>query len=154
MFGFDAGSRGTAASSDFSGWEWSGSVLACNGTITVSQNTSIDHRNRDNVFSSSQRSIRPSFRPSHHPTHSSLWFFSDQTVMARHKQMVAVQKHEGQLQMDLRRGVGLFQDSHPPPPLFPLASFGQRGAGRRRVHPSSSALSWRLLSAALRYLIG
>lgn len=139
VFVFDAGSRGDAAS-----WESSGSVLVCNRRITVSQNTWIDHRNRDNVFNSSQRS---SIRPFIHPitqTHSSLWFFSDQTVMAPHKQMVAVQKHEGHLQMDLS-----------PPPIFsfPLACFGQRGAGRRHVPLSSSALSCGLLSAVLRHLI-
>lgn len=122
VFVFDAGSRGDAAS-----WESSGSVLVCNGRITVSQNTWIDHRNRDNVFNSSQRS---SIRPFIHPitqTHSSLWFFSDQTVMAPHKQMVAVQKHEGHLQMDL-----------PPPHL--LFSTGLFWTARSRSTPCASEL--------------
>lgn len=98
---FDAGSRGDAASSTFVNGNRQVQYW-CVTRITASQNTSIDHRNRDNVFNSSQRA---SIRPFIHPitqTHSSLWFFSDQTVMAPHKQMVAVQKHEGHLQMDLR----------------------------------------------------
>lgn len=99
---FGAGSRGDAASATF----LNGNRQVRYWCVTEESQFHRIHRSitETGTMSLTVVSVRPSVLssiPSHKHIHH-CGFFSDQTVMAPRKQMVAVQKHEGHLQMDLR----------------------------------------------------